>query len=86
MNETTERCDLCGGELRPGTTTLEIWQGDDLVVIRDVPARLCRQCDEAYVSADVSERLDEFIGERDKHEPKRRLAVPEYSVEQAIGQ
>ena len=38
MNNVIDRCDLCGGELRHGSTTLEIWRGEELLVIRDVPA------------------------------------------------
>lgn len=56
-----DRCDVCGGELKPGRTTLEIRRGEALIVIRDVPADVCQQCDEAYLSASVSERLDHLV-------------------------
>ena len=80
-----ERCDLCGGEFKPGTTTLELWRGEELVVIRDVPADVCQQCQEAYISAQVSIRLDEFLSDYHRHRPERYLAVPQYSAVQAIG-
>ena len=85
MNDAVDRCDVCGGELRPDTTTLEIWRGEELVVIRDVPADVCQQCNEAYISASVSERLDHFLGEYQRHRPERYLAVPQYSGVQAMG-
>ena len=85
MNDTVDRCDLCGGELRSGKTTLEIWRGEELLVIKDVPADVCQQCNEAYISAEVSERLDHFMGEYHRHRPERYLAVPQYSAVQAIG-
>ncbi len=78
-----DRCDLCAGELRPGKTTLEIWRGEELIVIRDVPADVCQQCKEAYISADVSARLDSFLEKHHRHRPERYLAVPQYSVAQA---
>ncbi|MFQ6057577.1 MAG: type II toxin-antitoxin system MqsA family antitoxin [Anaerolineae bacterium] len=84
MNDTIDRCDLCGGELKPGKTTLEIWRGEELLVIRDVPADVCQQCNEAYISADVSERLDYFLGEYHRHRPERYLAVPQYSAVQVM--
>ena len=84
-NNVVDRCDLCGGELKPGKTTLEIWRGEELLVIRDVPADVCQQCNEAYLSADVSERLDHFLGEYHRHRPERYLAVPQYSAVQAVG-
>ncbi|RMF38675.1 MAG: type II toxin-antitoxin system MqsA family antitoxin [Chloroflexi bacterium] len=80
-----DRCDLCGGELRPGTTTLEIWRGEELIIIRDVPADVCEQCGEAYISASISEKLDQFLNEYHRHRPERYLAVPQYSAVQAIG-
>jgi YgiT-type zinc finger domain-containing protein len=78
-------CDLCGGELLEGVTTLEFWRGEELVVIKDVPADVCQQCHEAYLSPDISERLDRFMAERHRHCPERTLSVPLYSAPQAIG-
>jgi YgiT-type zinc finger domain-containing protein len=85
MDQQLDLCDLCGGELQPGKTSLEIWRGEELLVIRDVPADVCVQCGEAYISADVSERLDHFVNEHYKHRPERYIAVPQYSAIQAIG-
>lgn len=84
MSEAVDRCDLCEGELKPGTTTLEIWRGEELIVIKDVPADVCLQCKEAYLSAQVSERLDEFLREYHRHRPERYIAVPQYSAIQAM--
>ena len=85
MKQVVDRCDLCGGKLVPGKTTLEIWRGGELIVIRDVPADVCQQCSEAYISASVSEWLDHFLEEYRQHRPERYLAVPEFSAAQAMG-
>jgi len=85
MNEITDRCDLCGGELRPGRTTLEIWRGEELLIIKEVPADVCQQCGEAYISAEISERLDRFLAEYQRYRPERYIAVPQYSAAQAMG-
>jgi len=85
MNDTIDRCDLCGGELQPGKTTLEIWLGEELLVIRDVSADVCQQCGEAYISAEISEKLDHFLAEHQRHRPERYIAVPQYSAAQAVG-
>ena len=84
MNPRVDRCDRCGGVLRPGTTPLEIWRGEELLVIRDVPADVCEQCHEAYLSAHVSERLDHFVDEHHRHRPERYLAVPQYMAAQVM--
>jgi len=82
MSSIVDRCDLCGGELRPGTTTLEIWQGEELIVIKGVAAEVCQQCGEAYISAEVSEKLDHFLAEHQRYRPERYIAVPQYSAVQ----
>ncbi len=85
MSDSVDRCDLCGGKLELGTTVLEIWYGEELIVIRDVPADVCQQCHEAYISAHISEQLDHFLEEHHQHRPERYLAVPQYAAVQAIG-
>ena len=85
MNDIMGRCDLCGGELKCGKTTLEIWSGEKLLVIKDVSADVCQQCGEAYISAEVSEKLDHFLAEHHRYRPERYISVPEYSAAQAMG-
>ncbi|MGQ9625488.1 MAG: type II toxin-antitoxin system MqsA family antitoxin [Anaerolineae bacterium] len=80
MNKAIDRCELCHGELKPGKTTLEIWRGEELLVIKD-PADVCQQCGEAYLSAETSERLDLFLSRHPQ--PERYMAVPLYSAMQA---
>ncbi|MGH9843426.1 MAG: type II toxin-antitoxin system MqsA family antitoxin [Blastocatellia bacterium] len=84
MKTAMNLCDLCGGELKAGQTTLEIWRGKELLVIRDVPADVCQQCHEAYLSAAVSERLDHFVSEYQQRRPERYLAVPQFSAAQVL--
>ncbi len=85
MSDSIDRCDLCGGELRPGKTTLEFWRGQELIVIKDLPADVCEQCGEAYLSVETSERLDRFLADYPQHKPERYLAVPQFSAAQAMG-
>ena len=85
MNDIMDRCDRCGGELKSGKTTLEIWSGEELLVIKDVSADICQQCGEAYISAEVSEKLDHFLAEHHQYRPERYIAVPQYSAAQAMG-
>lgn len=40
MKHVSDRCDLCSGELKSGKTTLEIWRGQELLVIKDVTSDL----------------------------------------------
>ena len=83
MNRLIDRCDLCGGELMPGKTTLEICRGGELIVIKDVAADVCQQCAEAYLSPQVSERLDDFLSKHHRYQPERYIPVPQYSAAQS---
>ncbi len=53
---------LCGrGKLREGVAELKIRVRSDLLIIKNVPARVCDQCDEAYISPETSRRIDELM-------------------------
>jgi YgiT-type zinc finger domain-containing protein len=85
MSSVVERCSFCRGSLAPGTTTLDIWRDDQLVVIRDIPADVCGQCKEPLLSAEVSRKLDHFFKERHRFRPEKYLTVPQYSAAQFMG-
>lgn len=69
----------------PAIASKEIWRGEELLVIKDVPADVCQQYGEAYISAEVFKRLDHFLAEHHQHQPERYIAVPQYSAAQAMG-
>lgn len=56
-------CALCGGKLREGLTELVLKAGDNLAVIKRVPALVCSCCGEAYLTPEVSEKIDPFMKE-----------------------
>jgi len=84
MKQHIDYCDICGGELSAGKTGLEIWRGENLVVIRDIPADVCQQCGESYLSPDISEKIDYFLENYQSYRPVRYIPVPEFSAAQAI--
>lgn len=59
----SDMCALCGGKLREGFTDLVIKSGDEVVVIKKVPALVCSCCGEAYVTPDLSDKIDEVMKE-----------------------
>jgi YgiT-type zinc finger domain-containing protein len=65
---------LCGrGKLHEGFTELRIRVEDALLVIKNVPARVCNLCDEAYISPDTSRQIDEIM---EKYRAGRLVARP----------
>jgi YgiT-type zinc finger domain-containing protein len=53
-----EKCHFCQGKVVEGHITVDYRWGDALVVIKDVPARVCQQCGEKYLSSDVYKELE----------------------------
>jgi YgiT-type zinc finger domain-containing protein len=47
--------------LNEGFTELKIRIEDSLLVIKNVPARVCNLCDEAYISPGTSRQIDDII-------------------------
>lgn len=51
-------CVICKqGELYPGTTTVTMTRGESTVVIKKVPADICENCGEYYLSEDISKQV-----------------------------
>ncbi len=51
-------CPACGARLAPARVMTALWQGGDLVLIRDVPALVCDGCRERYFEDATVMRLD----------------------------
>ena len=55
-------CFICEhGETKLGTTRIAVERGQTVLVVRGVPAQVCDNCGEAYLSADAVDRLQEML-------------------------
>ncbi len=64
------RCGICNyDEIENTTITLEEWDGEDLIVIRDVPVEKCPQCGEQYFAPSVLREIEKLLEKR--HVPPR---------------
>ncbi|MBT4503918.1 MAG: type II toxin-antitoxin system MqsA family antitoxin [Gemmatimonadetes bacterium] len=68
------KCDICGGPVTEQTVTYRIELSDRLIVVENVPAKVCLQCGERLYSAGTVERLQRTVWE-DKP-PSRVLETP----------
>lgn len=51
-------CLICKtGTTQPGTTTVTLERNTTVIVIKDVPAQVCDNCGEYYLSEEVSSRI-----------------------------
>ncbi|MEE8507149.1 MAG: type II toxin-antitoxin system MqsA family antitoxin [Kiloniellales bacterium] len=52
------RCVFCKqGDTRPGEATVTLQRGETVVVVKEVPADICENCGEYYLSDSVSEKV-----------------------------
>ena len=74
-------CPRCGGPTRVDTVRTDIWQGDRLIVVEDIPAHVCDRCVEQFYSEPVTDALRRLVQEElESAEPKRETVVPVYSL------
>jgi YgiT-type zinc finger domain-containing protein len=66
-------CLLCKSKMREGTTEFVARVGDHVVVIKNIPAFVCPNCNEAYYSIEIQRKIDGIM--RAFHEG-RLLAKP----------
>ena len=52
------KCCLCGGRPEFRRVTAENWWGEQLVLVENVPAWVCRSCGERYFDAATCRSLD----------------------------
>jgi len=51
---------MCGGEKVPGKTIYSVDLGTGVVVVKNVPAEICRQCGEEWIAPETARRLEEI--------------------------
>jgi len=52
------KCVICKhGETQSGKTTVTLERGGATLVVKNVPARICDNCGEAYVDEEIMRRL-----------------------------
>jgi len=55
--EKNSRCAFCGGRVEPGVATIPFVLPGTVVVIKDVPAEICRSCHEPFMTGAVTDRI-----------------------------
>jgi YgiT-type zinc finger domain-containing protein len=56
-----EKCPLCGGDKTEGHTTYSLDLGFGIVVVRQVPARVCAQCGEEWIDSETAQKLETIV-------------------------
>ena len=61
-------CVICKfGNLHDGSTTVTLQRDESTIIIKDVPARVCDNCGEYYLSDEVTARVTAMAEDAYKH-------------------
>lgn len=69
-------CDICGGEVVEQRVTYILERDVDVVVVENVPAKVCIRCGERLCAPETVERLQETLWH--DRRPVRLLRAPVY--------
>ena len=54
-------CFMCKGTVQEGVSNFTADMGGSIVIIKNVPSRVCGQCGEASYSDEVAHRLEQIV-------------------------
>jgi YgiT-type zinc finger domain-containing protein len=55
--EGNKRCPLCGGKLKPATTTVPFLLPKTVVLVKNAPTEICSTCHEPYTTGKVTDQI-----------------------------
>ncbi|MDI6791449.1 MAG: type II toxin-antitoxin system MqsA family antitoxin [bacterium] len=76
-------CSFCGGEVKDEKVELDYRYQGDLFVFQNVPAGVCQQCGEKYLTAKVAKEIERLIQKKEKWD--RTISVPVNVLPEKIG-
>jgi len=77
-----DRCFFCKGKVTQKRLNVDFRWGENLVVIEDVPTRVCQQCGEKYFDAEVYKDMERLAKGRIK--PFKRLTIDVIKFEHPV--
>ena len=57
----TEQCPVCGGQLKKDNIMEEVWVEGKLLVIDNLPAKVCVHCSESIVDYPTMKKIENII-------------------------
>lgn len=67
-------CSFCGGEVKSSKVELDYRYKGKLYIFKDVPAGVCQQCNEIYLTAEVTKEIEHRIKKKEKWD--KTISVP----------
>jgi YgiT-type zinc finger domain-containing protein len=67
-------CSFCGGEVKEDKVELDYRYQGKLFVFQNVPAGVCKQCGEKFLTAKIAKEIERRIKKKEKW--KKTISVP----------
>ena len=71
-----EICPICGGSKIDSTTSFTVDYNTGVVLVRNVPAKICEQCGEEWISDETASKLEEIVSVSKKQ--KQEIFIAKY--------
>jgi len=83
MNKTKlkEGCDFCGGKVIEKKITIDFHYKGKLIIIKNVPVKVCVECKDRYYDAHIWEELERIARSRTNVKKEIKVPVKEYELE-----
>ena len=81
MRKQKESCDFCGNEVVKKRMTIDFHYKGKLIIIENVPVKVCVECKERYYDAHVWEELERIARSRTNVKKEIKVPVKEYELE-----
>lgn len=78
MKNKSSKCAVCGGKLITKRVSYDQHWGEQLVLFEDVPASVCLDCGEIWLSAKTIKTMDNILSKKTK--PTKKIQVPVWSL------
>mgnify|MGYP001589838211 CR=1 FL=1 len=76
------KCPLCGGGLEVKRITHPQEYKGRVIILEHVPAEVCRQCGEAFLSPTILDQVQELVWSHAV--PKRTTQIPVYDLAELV--
>lgn len=77
-------CSFCGGEVKSSKVELDYRYKGKLYIFKDVPAGVCQQCNEIYLTAEVTKEIEHRIKKKEKWDNTISVPVDVFSKKVAV--
>lgn len=60
-NKTTMNCFMCKGDLEEKRVNYIVDLKETIIIIKSVPAKVCKQCGEQYFDDEIAENIEKIV-------------------------